>query len=125
MPRFDPMPSDFSAKCVETVVDGGPTAMDPVPFTCSPDQAFAVVEQVVRDYPRTEITETADGRYLDSIFRTKWIRWKDRVQLEVDPEARVIHFQSYSTPSYAGSDLGANRKRMEDVTSRIRAALPA
>lgn len=119
MPRFSPQPRDFSAKCVETVVDGGPTAMDPIPFTCSGDEAFAVVKRAVEAYPRTTITAEEDGRYLDSLFRTRVFRWKDRVQFEVDDEAKVIHFQSYSTPTYAGSDLGANRKRMTELVETI------
>ena len=119
MPRFEPMPASFSAKCVETVVDDGPTAMEPIPFACTPDEAFSAVQEVVDGYPRAEITAKADGRYLDSIFRTRVFRWKDRVQFEVDEEAGVIHFQSYSTPTYAGSDLGANRKRMRELTALL------
>lgn len=123
MPRFDVCPPDFRAKCVTTLADGGPTAMDPIPFSCSADEAFAAVREVVRAHPRTEITEEADGRYLDSIFRTRVFRWKDRVQFEVDEDAGVIHFKSYSTPTYAGSDLGANRKRMTELTAQLQARL--
>lgn len=120
MPRFDACPAD-SQKCVSTLNDSGYPAFDPVPFTGSPDEALAAVKDVVADFPRTKVVEE-DGYYLRTEFTTAIMRFTDTVQFEVDPDDSVIHFRSDSVP-YAGSDLGANRKRMTKVTEMLHARL--
>lgn len=117
MPRFDACPPD-SQKCVSTLNDTGYPAFDPVPFTCSVDEAVSAVRDVVASYPRTEVV-TDDGTYLETTFTTLVLRFTDTVQFEVDPKAQLIHFRSDSVP-YAGSDLGKNRKRMTKVTAMLR-----
>lgn len=117
MPRFEPCPPD-SQKCVSTLNDDGYAALDPVPFTCTPQEALAAVREVVEGLPRTEVVEQ-DEHYLGTTFTTPVLRFTDTVQFEVDPAARVVHFRSESVP-YAGSDLGANRKRMKKVTELLR-----
>lgn len=120
MPRFDACHPD-SQKCVSTLNDTGYPAFDPVPFTCSADEAVAAVRAVVDSQPRTNIVEH-DGHYLRTEFTTLVFRFTDTVQFEVDPQAKVIHFRSDSVP-YAGSDLGKNRKRMTKVTAMLRERL--
>ena len=120
MPRFDACPAD-SQKCVSTLNDTGYPAFDPVPFTCSAEDAVAAITAVVGDHPRTEIV-TEDGNYLKTTFTTLVFRFTDTVQFEVDPDEQVIHFRSDSV-SYAGSDLGKNRKRMTKVTEMLRERL--
>lgn len=122
MPRFKACHPD-SQKCVSTLNDTGYPAMEPVPFTCSPQEALAAVEGVVADFPRTQVTER-DGLYLAAGFTSLVFRFTDTVQFEVDPDAGLIHFRSDSVP-YAGSDLGANRKRMTKVTTMLRERLAA
>lgn len=120
MPKFEACPAD-SQKCVSTLNDTGYPAFDPVPFSGSPDEALRAIKEVVADLPRTTIVEE-DGYYLRTEFTTRILRFTDTVQFEVDPEAGVIHFRSDSVP-YAGSDLGANRKRMAKVTELLRPRL--
>ena len=120
MPRFEAC-NPASQKCVSTLNDTGYPAFEPVPFTCSAAEAMAAVKAVVAELPRTKVVED-DGVYLSTLFITRVIRWKDTVQFEVDDAAKVIHFRSDSVP-YAGSDLGANRKRMEQVTELLQARL--
>ncbi len=120
MPRFDACPAD-SQKCVSTLNDSGYPAFAPVPFSCSPEEALAAVKAVVAEFPRTKVVEE-DGHYLRTTFTTAVLRFTDTVQFEVDPDAGVIHFRSDSVP-YAGSDLGANRKRMKAVTAALQGRL--
>lgn len=120
MPRFDACPAD-SQKCVSTLNDTGYPAFDPVPFTCTGEEAMAAVRAVVAAHPRTEVV-TDDGTYLETTFTTRVFRFTDTVQFEVDPEEKVIHFRSDSV-SYAGRDLGKNRKRMTKVTAMLRERL--
>ena len=120
MPRFDACPPD-SQKCVSTLNDTGYPAFDPVPFSCTPDEAVAAVRAVVASFPRTEVVEQ-DGMYLRTTFTSAIMRFTDTVEFEVDPTASVIHFRSESVP-YARDDLGANRKRMREVSERLRPRL--
>ena len=116
MPRFEPCP-DGSQKCVSTINTDGYSAMEPVPFAGDAGAALEAVEAVVGELPRTKVVER-DGHYLRTTFTTKVLRFTDTVEFEVDPEAKVVHFRSESVP-YAGSDLGANRKRMKQVTAML------
>jgi uncharacterized protein (DUF1499 family) len=120
--RITPCP-DGSQKCVSTLDTQKYCAMKPVPFTCSPAEAKAAVLKVIADYPRTSLVEDDDS-YAKAIFKTRVIRWKDTVEFEIDADDNVVHFRSESVP-YAGSDLGANRKRMTEVRAHLVSALGA
>lgn len=77
---------------------------------------IAAVKAVVLAMPRTTIAEEAEG-YVRVVFTTAIMRFKDDVEFEVGEEAGVVHIRSASRVGY--SDLGLNRKRVE----QIRAAL--
>ncbi|MGA8847745.1 MAG: DUF1499 domain-containing protein [Nocardioides sp.] len=120
--RLTPCP-DGSQKCVSTLDMQQYCAMEPVPFAGTPSQALAAVLKVIADFPRTSVTESEDT-YVKAIFKTRVIRWKDTVEFEIDATDSVVHFRSESVP-YAGSDLGANRKRMTRVRADLVDALNA
>lgn len=123
MTRIDPC-DPRSQKCVSSLNDGGYPGMPPVPFTCSPEEAVAAVRRVVASMPRTTV-EVDDGPYMSVVVRTRLLRFKDRVEVEVDAEDGVVHFTSYSTLGFARDDLNANRSRMEQFSQSLRAQLPA
>lgn len=106
-----------SQKCVSTIDTQEYCAMEPIPFSGSTDEVMQVVDAVVAEYPRTNVLER-EPDYLKAIFKTKIMRFKDTVEFEVDADAKLLHFRSESVP-YAGSDLGANRKRMTEVRQMI------
>ena len=91
--------------------------MEPVPFTGDATAAQAAVEAVIADYPRTSVEVNEPG-YVRAIFKTAVLRFKDTVEFEIDETDQVVHFRSESVP-YAGSDLGANRKRMTEVRAML------
>ncbi|QWC86481.1 DUF1499 domain-containing protein [Nocardioidaceae bacterium] len=113
--------AEGSQKCVSTLDTQEYCAMDPVPFTGSPEQAKAAVMKVIADFPRTSVT-TEEADYVSAVFKTKVLRFKDTVEFEIDADDNMVHFRSESVP-YAGSDLGANRKRMTTVREQLVAAL--
>lgn len=118
--RLTPCP-DGSQKCVSTLDTQKYCAMEPVPFTGSAADAKAAVLKVVGEHPRTTVIED-ETDYVKAIFRTRVIRFKDTVEFEIDTDDHVVHFRSESVP-YAGSDLGANRKRMTRVRADLVSAL--
>ena len=52
-------------------------------------------------------------RYLHAEFKSALLGFVDDVQFMADPAAGVIHMRSASRVGY--SDLGANRKRVENI----------
>ncbi len=120
--RLTPCP-DGSQKCVSTLDTQKYCAMEPVAFTGPPSAALAAVLEVIAGFPRTSVVESDDA-YVKAIFKTRVIRWKDTVEFEIDADDSLVHFRSESVP-YAGSDLGANRKRMTQVRADLVAALSA
>lgn len=106
-----------SQKCVSTRDTQEYCAMEPVAFVGSSADAQAAVEAVVAAYPRTKVEAVVPG-YLRATFRTKVFRFKDTVEFEIDEDARLIHYRSESVP-FAGSDLGANRRRMTEVREML------
>ena len=70
------------------------------------------VEQVLLGLDEANIVESGDG-YLYAEFTSRLMRYVDDVEFLEDSTAGVIHVRSASRLGY--SDLGANRKRIENI----------
>ncbi len=70
--------------------------------------------------PRTQLVED-DGDYLHVEFRSKLFRFVDDVQFVMDRKQSVIEVRSASRLGH--SDLGVNRRRMEQLQTAWRAAV--
>lgn len=86
--------------------------MDPLPLRHTPEQAIARLKEILARRPRTEVVEE-DARYLHATETSALLRFVDDVELEIDEQAGVIHFRSGSRVGW--SDLGVNRRRMEEI----------
>lgn len=58
-----------------------------------------------------------DERYLWATFSTRIFRFIDDLELRLDEENGVMHVRSSSRVGY--SDMGANRRRVEDLRLRF------
>ncbi len=110
-PRLEPCPE--TPNCVSTQAERADQKMTPIPFTEDLDSARERLVAILEAEPRVSF-EVVDERRIDSVFTTRWMRFKDDVVFLFDPEAGVIHFRSASR--IGRSDLGANRERMERLT---------
>ena len=63
---------------------------------------------------RASIESRQDG-YFHAVFTTRILRFRDDFEARLDPAAGVIHVRSASRLGH--SDLGANRRRVEDLRS--------
>ncbi|MEL6221026.1 MAG: DUF1499 domain-containing protein [Cyanobacteria bacterium J06626_14] len=90
----------------------------PLTYDQSPSEAMAAVKSVVDSMERTEII-TANDTYLYAEFTSALMGFVDDVEFYLDDQASVIHVRSASR--LGQSDLGVNRKRIE----QIRVALSA
>ena len=64
------------------------------------------------DLPRAKLVEE-DEDYLHYEFTSLLLRFVDDVEFVFDDATRTIHFRSASRTGY--SDLGVNRRRMEEI----------
>ncbi len=98
--------------CVSSQAEDDSHRMAPIPFHDDAEQALARLKTVLAAQPRTTIV-SADGDYLHAECVSLIFRFVDDVEFLVDPDAKVIHFRSASRAGR--SDLGVNRKRMEEI----------
>ena len=92
----------------------------PIPLSRPADQALDAIVGIIEELPRTEIV-VREENYLHIEFTSLVFRFVDDVEFLIDDESKLIHFRSASRIGH--SDLGANRRRMEDLRTRITSAL--
>ena len=109
--RLRPCPR--SPNCVSTLAgEDAKHRMDPLPLQLPPDQALDRLKDILARRERTEIV-AHEKEYLHATETSALLRFVDDVEFEIDAEAGVIHFRSASRVGW--SDLGVNRRRMEEI----------
>jgi uncharacterized protein (DUF1499 family) len=108
--RLAPCPS--SPNCVSSQADDEQHRMEPIPFSVSPQEAMNRLKSALASMPRLKIVAEADN-YLHAEATSLVFRFVDDVEFSIDEHGKVVHFRSASRAGY--SDLGANRKRMEQI----------
>ena len=78
----------------------------------TPERAIQRLTAAIAGVPSMRIIEEKDG-YIDAEAKSLIFRFVDDVEFYVDRDAKVIHFRSASRVGH--SDLGVNRKRMEQL----------
>jgi len=108
--RLAPCPN--SPNCVSTQNADSQHTIEAIVFDGSPEDAIRKLKAVLAVIPRMQIvTETEN--YLHAEATSLIFRFRDDVEFYIDRQANVIHFRSASR--VGNSDLGANRKRMEEI----------
>jgi uncharacterized protein (DUF1499 family) len=108
--RLSPCPE--SPNCVSTQAADDKHRIDPIRYTGTKEQAKQRLVQVISSMKRAKII-THEGDYLSAEFTSLIFRFVDDVEFSFDEVNKLIHFRSASRLGY--SDLGANRKRMEEI----------
>lgn len=91
-------------------------AIAPLAFEGDPDEAFARLLALATEDDGAELL-AREGDWVHLVYRTRFLRFADDVELLLDREAGVVHVRSASRVGY--SDLGANRKRIEALRARF------
>ncbi len=115
--RLAPCPK--SPNCVSSLAPDASHRVDPIRFTGDPAAALARLRAVIEAMPRTQITRI-DADSLHAEFTSWLLRFVDDLDVVVDPDAGVIHLRSSSRVGC--SDLGVNRKRVEEIREAFAAA---
>lgn len=86
--------------------------IEPLVFKGDATGAEKKLVAVLNAMDRVRIVARTDG-YLHGEFTSAIFRFVDDVEFYINAQESVIHFRSASRVGY--SDLGANRKRMEEI----------
>ena len=84
----------------------------PMTYTGEAKDAIAKLKATISVLERTKIIESSDS-YLYAEFATQLMGFVDDVEFYADDNAKVIHIRSASR--LGQSDLGVNRKRVEEI----------
>jgi len=105
-----------SPNCVSTQAKTPDQFMKPIPFEADAETVIQQLESLLQAMPRSRIV-TARDIYLHAEFRSVIFGFVDDVEFSIDDREQVIHFRSASRLGH--SDLGVNRKRMEEIRRRF------
>jgi uncharacterized protein (DUF1499 family) len=116
MRRLAPCPA--SPNCVSTLSSPEDPRHSIAPYRYSKTRSDAILslKAVIAGLPRTRLVQE-DDTYLHYEFTSLLLRFVDDVEFFIDDDAKTIHFRSASRTGYG--DLGVNRRRMEDLRSRL------
>lgn len=113
-------PCPSSPNCVSTQATDEGHAIAPIHYRKSRAEAKEALKGVLNGLSRTKLVEE-DESYLYYEVTSLLLRFVDDVEFLFDDEAKTIHFRSASRTGY--SDLGVNRKRMEEIRSLVEGKL--
>ncbi|WP_335869351.1 DUF1499 domain-containing protein [Bacillus sp. 2205SS5-2] len=104
--------TSWKKNCVSSIEGEGKNHFIPaLPYEVSEEKAMSiVVELVTNHFDRVHVKEKKSD-YLHAVFTSKWMRFKDDIQILLDPKNKLIHIRSASRAGYY--DFQVNRKRME------------
>jgi uncharacterized protein (DUF1499 family) len=88
----------------------------PLGYTSSAAEAMAKLKSVIQGMDRTEVIAESED-YLYAEFTSALMGYVDDVEFFLDPAAGVIQVRSASR--LGQSDLGVNRKRIEEIRAKF------
>jgi len=114
--RFAPCPA--SPNCVSTQATAGDQthAIAPLVYTGTLADAHQHLLTIIQTLPRITLI-TVESDYIHAEFRSRLFRFVDDIEFYFDDTHQIIHFRSASR--LGQSDLGVNRKRMEEIRRRF------
>jgi len=118
--KLAPCPS--SPNCVSSQSPDDAHRIAPLTYSGRAADAMKKLTAIIQTFPRTSVITVSDS-YLHAEFTSGLFRFVDDVEFLVDNTAKVIHVRSASRMGY--SDLGVNRKRIEQIRLRWLETHPA
>lgn len=109
-------PCPDTPNCVSTFSKKEGSAIAPISTKGTRDEVMAKIKKVLSEMPRTKIVSEKPN-YVHVEFTSALFRFVDDVEFLLDEKNNTLHFRSASRVGH--SDLGANRKRMEEFRIRF------
>lgn len=101
--------------CISSEVDAGPSQIEPLTFTGTPETAWMCLKRSIQD--KGGVIEQEGSGYIWAIFKTRLFRFVDDIEFRMDVKDEVIHVRSASRVGY--SDFGVNRRRVEALRQKF------
>ena len=111
-------PCPSSPNCVSTQSSDEEHGMEPITYDTSLTLAKKKLLRILESMPGAKVV-TVNEKYVHAEFASRLFRFVDDVEFSIDDAHKVIHFRSASRVGH--SDLGVNRKRMEEIRGRFEA----
>ncbi|MDZ7968126.1 MAG: DUF1499 domain-containing protein [Nostoc sp. DedSLP03] len=92
-------------------------AINPIPYHVDRNAAREILLKVISVVPRTEIVEQTDN-YIHALSKSRIFKFVDDLEFYLPPNESVIHLRSASR--VGESDLGVNRRRVEQIRLALR-----
>ena len=105
-----------SPNCVSTQAEREEQKLQPLKQVGSTDEVSTALKAAINDMPRSNVV-TEDASYFHIEYTSLICRYVDDLEIWIDDENQLIHARSASRVGY--SDLGVNRKRVEDLFARL------
>ena len=105
-----------SPNCVSTQAESQDHWIEPLQTEADEESVIEVLAHICRAMPRTTLVEQTND-YLRVEFRSLLFRFCDDVEFYHDRRSGLVHFRSASRVGH--SDLGVNRKRMEEIRGQF------
>jgi uncharacterized protein (DUF1499 family) len=112
--RLSPCPT--SPNCVSSLSEDKSHYVEPLSYKVSQQEAREKLISVINSMKRSEIA-TAENNYLHATFASFLFRFVDDVEFSFDDQRKIIDVRSASRTVYF--DLGANRRRVEEIRRRF------
>jgi len=101
-----------SPNCVCSQDEDAGHAIEPIAFTTDADEAWAKLKKVLAERPRTRVVSESEN-YLHAECTSLVFRFVDDLEFQLDRESKRINVRSASR--VGRSDLGVNRRRVEEI----------
>lgn len=112
--RLSPCPK--SPNCVSSLSEDKSHYVEPLSYEVSQEEAREKLISVINSMKRSKIV-TAEIDYIHATFKSALFGFVDDVEFSFDDQRKVIDVRSASRTGY--SDLGVNRKRVEEIRKRF------
>ena len=98
--------------CVSSQSDSPDHQMPPLKYDGTRENTIAKLKSALKSLPRVKVVEEHEN-YLRAEATSRFFGFVDDVEFFLDDAEKVVHFRSASR--VGRSDLGVNRKRMEEL----------
>jgi uncharacterized protein (DUF1499 family) len=114
--KLAPCPS--TPNCVSSQSTDREHAVEPLSFAGTIAETHAGIKKIILSMKRSRIITETDS-YIHAEFRSAVFRFVDDVEFQFEEGTKVVHVRSASR--LGSSDLGVNRKRVEEIRARWKA----
>lgn len=109
-------PCPNSPNCVSSQSHISKHRVEPFVYSSSKEESFKKLKEILQNNNRITIISESEN-YIYAECKTAFFKFIDDLEFYFDDENKLIHIRSASRIGY--SDLGVNRRRVEDIRKKF------